>query len=215
MAGSNLDTSSTNQLPGAFSLLKPSWEGVRLNLITFFELAATPLLFSILASVVNHGKVTGLGEALGALGDIIAVIFAPALVITQLKSVRQEKIDFSDAIKQGLHFLWRYLGLALCMVVVIGIGLILFIVPGLFMLRRYFLAPFYLIDRDMKVFDAMRASAADSKQFSAAVWGLIGVEILFALLSIVLVGIVLVVMYYCASAIRYTEIKKLTTRKKA
>ncbi|HUD10112.1 MAG TPA: YciC family protein [Candidatus Saccharimonadales bacterium] len=198
--------------PGAFSLLMPSWEGVKLNIITFIELAFIPVLFSLLGSIVNHGSSTTTGTILQITADIVSAIFAPALIVTQLKSARRQTIDFSEALKTGLRFLWRLIGLTICLAVIIGIGFVLFIVPGFFMLRRYFLAPYYLVDRDMKVFDAMKTCAADSKRFSSAVWGLIGVEILFVLLSFVFIGIIFIFMYYCASAIRYNEIKSAAKR---
>jgi len=203
----------SNELPGAFSLFRPSLNAIMVNLVTLIELVAVPLLVVGLGGVLkNHG-----GSVITPFGEILALVLAPAAYLTQLMSVQNKKIDFTKAIKESMHYFWRLIGLAICVGVVVGIGFILLIVPGLIMLRRYILSPYYLLDRDMKIFDAMRASAAESKQFSGAIWGLIGVEILISLASAVIsillgplsaVGFLVYYTYYCAPAIRYLEIKR-------
>lgn len=195
-------------LPSAFKLFSPSWKAVQLNIVTFIELILIPVMVSLVFSVLSRSRSASL--TLGLVSDVIAFLFAPALIITQLKSIRGQTIDLSQALQEGLRFFWRYLGLIICMGFVIIIGLVLFIVPGLIMLRRYFLAPYYLIDKDLGIFEAMRMSAADSKPVSGAVWGVIGVSVLFGLLVFFLVGILLSVMYYCAPALRYQQIAKAT-----
>ena len=84
------------------------------------------------------------------------------------------------------------------------------------MLRRYLLSPYYLIDKNLKIFDAMKASAKDSVPFSSAIFGLIGVFILLVLAAAVIqalfgaAGVIAVIAYYayyCAPAVRYQEIK--------
>jgi uncharacterized membrane protein len=97
------------------------------------------------------------------------------------------------------------------MSLIIGVGFLLLIVPGLFLLRRYILAPYFLVDKELSINEALNQSAAFSKKYSGAVWGLIGVTILISLLGIipVLGGIasaILGIAYYCAPALRYKEV---------
>jgi hypothetical protein len=208
----------SKELPGAFSLFQPSWEAIQVNLVTFIELVLVPLLFVLVGSIIKHAT----GAFLESVGEILAILFSPGIYLTQLKSVRKNTVDFSQAVKEGLHYFWRFFGLVICMFVIIGIGFLLLIVPGFFMLRRYILAPYYLLDRDMKIFDAMKASAEDSKEFSMAIWGLIGVEVLLGAVLVILqallgwiyiVGLVFYYIYYCAPAVRYFEIKNATKTK--
>ena len=206
-------TKQAQELPGAFELFKPSWQAIKLNAITFIELIVVPFMVSLIGLIFDHSRtVVGSRIAFQAIGDIVGLLLGPAVVVTQLASVRGKQIDFWPAVRKGLHFFWRYVLLGICMVVVIGIGFVLLIVPGFFMLRRYILAPYYLIDQDLKVLDAMKKSAEQSKQFSMAVWGLLGVELLFVALTFVLVGVVLTLMYYCAPALRYYQIKAAAKR---
>src|SRR5665213_1562316 len=191
----------SNELPGAFSLFNPSMKAVSLNLITLIELVLIPVLVVTLGELMKHAG----GRAITSVGEILSLLLAPAAYITQLRSARGKTIDFTEAVKESLHYFWRMVGLGIVLFVVIGIGFILLIVPGLFLLRRYILSPFYLIDRDMKVFDAMRASATDSRTFSVAIWGLIGVQVLLAVVTAIfsillgplsIVGLALYYIYY-------------------
>lgn len=202
----------SSELPGAFSLFNPSIKAVMLNIITLIELVLIPVLIVTIGGLLKHTT----GGILTAIGEILSLLLAPAAYLTQLRSAQGKTIDFSEAVKKSLHYFWRMVGLGIAMIVIIGIGFILLIVPGLFLLRRYILSPYYLLDRDMKVFDAMKASAADSKTFSGAIWGLIGVETLVAVASAIvsvllgplaIIGVVIYYMYYCAPAIRYLQIK--------
>ena len=80
------------------------------------------------------------------------------------------------------------------------------------MLRRYYLAPYFLVDHDLDVFEAMRQSAAGSKKFSGPIWGLIGVDLLMGILGIVPVVKIFVsipqALYSFAPAKRYDELQK-------
>ena len=209
-----------SELPGAFSLFNPSMKAISINIITLIELVLIPVLVVTLGELVKHAG----GRAITSVGEIMSLLLAPAAYITQLRSAQTKTIDFTEAIKESLHYFWRMVGLGIVLVIIIGSGFILLIVPGLFLLRRYILSPFYLIDQDMKVFDAMRASAADSKTFSMAIWGLIGVQALLALVSAILsillgplsiIGLLLYYIYYCAPAIRYLQIKHAVKPKTA
>jgi hypothetical protein len=211
-----------SKLPSAFSLFKPSWAAVKLNIVTFILLALIPavLYFAIAALVLSMDK-----NSTGSLGSgaitafaivglivlLLATIFGPAIAYIQLKSVSGTKVTIGEALKSGLHFALRFLGLYIIMGLVIGIGFLLLIVPGLFMLRRYILAPYFLIDKDLGIMEAMNQSAEASKKYSSALWGLIGVSILISLPGIIpvigaLASAILGIAYYCAPAVRYKEV---------
>ena len=203
----------SSELPGAFSLFKPSINAITLNLVTLIELILVPFLIVTLGDIIGHG-----GLFLTFVGEILVIFLAPAAYLAQLRSSQGKTIDFTQAVKQSLHYFWRMIGLWIVLAIVIGVGFLLLIVPGLFMIRRYILSPYYLLDRDMKIFDAMKASATDSKTFSGAIWGLIGVDFLLAVVLLVLtallgarleiVGLLVYYTYYCAPSIRYLQIKR-------
>lgn len=111
---------------------------------------------------------------------------------------------------------WRMLGLYILVGLFIFVGLILLIIPGLIMIRRYFLAPYVMLDKRPKsIMEAMEISARMSKPYSGSIWGIIGVMFLIGLISIIpvigwLASFFLGVAYSVAPALRYQELKNLT-----
>ncbi len=118
---------------------------------------------------------------------------------------------------------WRMLGLYLVMALYIVVGLILLVVPGLIMIRRYFLAPYVMLDRKCSIKEAMELSAAMSKPsgsgdwaiYSRGIWGIIGVMLLISLIHKIpligtLVAFVVGMLYSVAPALRYQELKKIS-----
>lgn len=216
----NLNTDN-KKLPSAFKLFQPSKDAVVRNIWTFIGLALIPSVPVLL----TMGGGSSLGEestaALGLLGVgtllamVLGLLLFPAISLTQLRAAEGKKIAFLDAVKAGLPYLWRIVGLAILTGLVILVGFLLLIVPGFIMIRRYILAPYYLIDHNLGVGEAMRRSAADSVKFSGAIWGVIGVSILCALPGVVpvlgqLISTVLGLLYSVAPALRYLEIKAAT-----
>jgi uncharacterized membrane protein len=109
---------------------------------------------------------------------------------------------------------WRLLGLYVVMGLIILVGLILFIIPGLILIRRYFLAPYVMIDKKVSIREALDHSAALSKLNAGSIWGIIGVMILIGMVNIIpiiggLASFVLGSLYSVAPALRYQELKKL------
>ena len=107
----------------------------------------------------------------------------------------------------------RMLGLYLLIALYVIGGLIFFIVPGFIMLRRYFMAPYVMLETKCGIKDAMERSAELTKPFSGAVWGVIGVMVLFAMLNAIpyigwLISFALSCAYSVAPAMRYQELKR-------
>ncbi|HET7320090.1 MAG TPA: YciC family protein [Candidatus Saccharimonadales bacterium] len=215
----------TNKLPSAFALFKPSWEAVKLNLVTFIALSvlSAALYFIIVAMLFGTGALSrnptgslGAGAATAfAVGGVVGLVWmaliGPALVYLQVKSANGVKVGVSDALKNGLNFAIRFLGLSIVMGLIIFVGFLLLIVPGFYMLRRYILAPYFLVDKDLGINEAMNQSAEVSKKYSGALWGLIGVTFLIGLPGIIpvlgsIISAILGIAYYCAPAVRYKEV---------
>jgi len=207
------------KLPSAFSLFAPSQRAVSHNLLAFCGLILAPSLLADIwntAFMSNHFRtqhVAPLG-VFGVLFFLYEICVIAALPYIQLKSARGEKVGFMQAINGGRPYFWRLIGLYIIMTAIIVIGLVLFIVPGIIMIRRYFLANYFLVDRNLGIQEAMRQSAAATKGRSGAVWGIIGVQILLAGVSIVpilgrFISTVIALFYSVAPAMRYEQLKDL------
>jgi uncharacterized membrane protein len=194
------------------------------NFSALIRLVAIPILIVVAMYIISliiaaRGGAPTTSVSIIELGLILAsalafAIVTPAIYVLELHSVRGKPITYQQALKQSWPKFWRYYGTSISASFIILGGFILLIVPGFFMIRRYILAPFYVVDRDVRVREALRQSAEDSKRYSGAVWGLVGVQILISLVSIIpflgsVIGIVAQVVYYFAPGVRYTEISAL------
>lgn len=212
----------TQQFLGAFDLFKPSLAGILLNIKTFLTLIAVgiapfvlavPLFF--ISSAVDSEAVE---IAVGIIGGLAAIaglalllMTGPGLFVTQLSSVRGHVIAPKTAFKQGLKHFWRFYGTTILQNIIFFVSLIALIVPYFFALRRYTLAQYYVIDKNMGVMEALRTSANDSITYKSPMWGLVGVLILLSIAGAIpyvsVVAIVPTVMYTLAPAVRYSEIQ--------
>jgi hypothetical protein len=220
------------KLPGAFSLFRPSVEALKINIGTIVGLVFSPLLATIpfiillaaFTAAANHSS--SRAGASGVLFLLIillylafiafAMVIGAAIVFATLRSADSEKTSYGESLHAGLHYFWRFMGLGISVSLLVVLGFILFIMPGFFMLKRYFLAPYYLIDRNMGIAEAMKQSAEDTKKYGG-VWGILGVNVLLGALTIIpFVGWIFSfassVLYACAPAIRYKELQKLATQ---
>lgn len=214
------------EVPSAFDLFKPSWEGVKLNLAELIMVFLAPLAVLALyfliavaaAGITSNGDINGFGIALLAIGVVAAVVYAvllgPAIVHIQLQGARMQKVTYEALWATSKKFWWRYLILSLAVGLTILIGFILLIVPGVIFLRRYFLSQYALIDQDLGIGASMKRSNQLSSGRAMSIFGIIGVDILISLANVVpliggIITFLLQIIYFCAPAIRYEQLKSL------
>jgi uncharacterized membrane protein len=207
-------TASHHQVPTAWGLFKPSYEALLFNLPTFIALAVMVAAAFIAVGLITHfvhlAIVSG-GAVLVAL--VFAVIVQAGLVVSELKSVRRTKISASEALNQGMYFAPRLLGLEIIFGLMTVIGLILLIVPGVIVINRYFLSQFHMVDQDLGIVDALKASAAESKGYAWKIWGVLAMVLLISLTRVIpyigmIITIVLSILYICAQAQLYESIRE-------
>jgi uncharacterized membrane protein len=226
-----------NQPVSAFDLFPKSAQIVQNNLTPFLILNLIPFLSSLgylrggsrIDNSSNRfsgiGSISGLpGYALGAFVGFGIILFLLVIAVSLIVSAMKYGLQFESAKgkKPGLEQLWPYakkywlrlFGLLIVTAIFVFFGFILLIIPGLIAIRRYFLAPYLMLDKDLSIKEAMKQSAALSKQHSGAVWGVIGVMFLISLPSVIpfigwVISFILTLLYSVAPALRYQELKKL------
>jgi hypothetical protein len=225
------------QLTGAFELFSKSSSLVQSNLGTFAIVYLLPLLTNLATlrrnwgdAAQNHdfsffngfsnlpgyavGPFIGLGIAFALLVFVVWLIINAMTVGLQVETAQTKKPKLDDLWPYAKKYWLRLFGLSLLTALFVFAGLILLIIPGLIMIRRYFLAPYVLVDQDTGIWEAMNKSAAMSKPYSGYIWSIIGVGVLISLPSIIpvfgwAITFVLSVLYSVAPALRYQELKKI------
>jgi len=224
------------ELTGAFELFSKSSALVQKNIPTFAVVYLLPFLINLASlrrtwggsdsSISSFGLFSGLsslsGGTLFGFGLIAGIlVFAVWLVVNALtigllsETAKGKKPRLDDLWVFARKFWWKLFVMSFLIAIMTIGGLILLIVPGLIVIRRYFLAPYVLVDQDVGILEAMRRSAAISKPHSGYIWSIIFVSVLLGLPSIIpLVGwaisFILAVLYSTAPALRYQELKHIS-----
>jgi len=214
--------SSAPLITPSFSLLKPSMSALNLNLGVFLSLYLIPFALLIPAYIIVAVATSSGGNGSSAVGGValailvlfviaIEVIFMPALYLTQIKSVRGETVGLKEMVKAGLPFVGRYILVSLMTATIVVVGLLLLIVPGIIWLRMFWFAPYHMLDKNLSPVEAMKQSRAASKPYKGSIYGIMGVFLLYGLISIIpligsLISSILQILYICAPAKRYDEI---------
>lgn len=168
----------------------------------------------------------GLGTLLGFVG-VVALLFAAVnffllvmYFVLQVKSSAGKKPGIGELFNEAVkNWLWlRYIGLVLLGGLILVVGFLLLIVPGIIAYGRLAMSPYLLYDKNLGVIDAIKQSNELGKSFTGKVWGAIGVTFLVAIgaaiLGIIplvgsLLGSALVIVYSLVLPLRYQQLKNL------
>lgn len=200
--------------PGAFGLFKVSRNGVRKNigplLILIVGIYAVSIALSIILNLM-FGKVAS--QIINQLlSFVISIFFAIAFVRITLASARQKRLELNDSVKISGELFWKMALLELLTLATVVGGFILLIVPGVIFACRLSMAQYYLVDKNLDVMDAYKASWRATKGNIGKVLGIFGVAVLMALPTLTIIGIIatayLLFMYSAANALLYVYLSK-------
>lgn len=232
-----MSTAKHNEPTSAFALFAKSKEAVQKNLNVFLILYVVPLLFTLISMrrpgrmerreeifngtnpFVNFppnaiAALIGLGAIFVVIGIVLGALYQAMVTSLEFKAVTSKDIKLGALWNMAKKYALRLFLFSVLYAILIGLGLVLFIVPGIIVIRRYYLAPYAMIDKDLSIGDAMRFSADISKPHAMSVWSVIGVTFLIGLTGAVpifggIISLALSMLYSVAPALRYMELKKL------
>jgi hypothetical protein len=193
--------------PGGFGIYKYSKQAVMRNLGTIILLIALTIVFSGVLSIFIHNK-----PADNLVSWIVGAFASGATAYTYLASLRGNKVEVSEAMSKGWHYLINMLLLNLLIGLALIGSLLLFIIPFFFVFPRLLLTEYFLVDKNLDPVEAFKASWQATKGQMGKVLGVVGVGFLMVLLMVTIIGIPLalyfLVMYSAAFAVLYEWINK-------
>lgn len=223
------------ELTPSFSLFTKSKNLIMANVNTYGLIYLLPFLMGLFSTIRSSrmdrlegvtagsygidisGAAFGFGLLFGLAMIILYVLVSLASYALNYQTSVGEKPTISELWPVVQKYGWRLIGLFFAIGFMVLFGLIALVVPGLIFLRRYYLAPYVMLDKDLSIGAAMKESARISKPHSGSVWSLIGVSIVLSLPGVIpvfgwLVSFVLTTLYAVAPALRYQELKKLAPK---
>lgn len=233
---SSVHPENQQTLTPSWSLLPKSIELVKTYFVPLLYVSILPSLLITLSMTYSHGRTVqtanghtmtsyGVFGTLGhnplsitlfAIGMLWSVLSIAAKVYVQLRAVEGKSVGVAQSFRKSAKYILPLIGLTLVTLLIISIGFLLLIVPGFIFLRRYYLAPYYLVDRNVTIREALRLSAAESKPAAGYIWGLFGVMFVLSLVGLFIgsiplgIGAVLTTFislsYAFGPALRYKEL---------
>lgn len=209
-------------LATSWSLVSPSVDLLKQNLWPTIYLSFLPALVLTAGLVVMQSGQTAnvpdremAGRIILILAAVWAIVTYPAFTYLQARAIHGDRPTVMESFRKGLPRLLPLILMSLLAGLLIVLGLIALIIPGLILIRGFMLAPYYVVDKGMGPVEALKQSYKDSTPVSAFIWGVIGVELAFALVgglfaAIPVIGQLIALAfsypYIFAPALRYGEI---------
>lgn len=127
-----------------------------------------------------------------------------------LKAARSEKIEIKDMFAVFQRNYWNAVIAGILVAVIIGIGIVMLIVPGIIFACRLAFVPYLVIDRKMEAMDALKTSWDMTRGYGWEIFGMAMLAIPVALLGILCIGvgvIVSVMLISTAFAVMYHAVE--------
>lgn len=193
--------SAFDLVPKSYELVKKHWKLFAIaNVLSIASGLATlvkgsPEATNDQAAIFESLSGTGIGSGyqIGALIGVGAIALVITLLIVafsvflyalqtslELRASKNETPSLDTLIEDAKRTWLNQFIVAFLSGVIIVIGLILLIVPGIIAIHRLIFAPYLLIQNNLSPIDALKASNELAKKNSGKVWGLLGVLVLTA-----------------------------------
>lgn len=206
-----------------FRLWRACWNALKLNLHTFMVIALTPLvLIMLLMALVfmpwlMNGEFSVINivssSVLGLLLLLSGIFLFPAMIITQLESVQGRIVDFKHIMKRSFRISLPLLGMMLLIMLIVLVGFVLVIVPGLLAIFFLTLAAYVYVDQQKGIKAAIKECYRITKANWRLVFAMYVVNFIISFVGIVpviggLANIILSIIYFCLPAVIYLQIKR-------
>lgn len=188
-------------------------KGWNLIFTTFVELLVVTLVYAVIQIPTNgfQFKADGFGDFELYMIPIIMLAIGYGVFISGpigysvkwvfLKAVRREKIEIKDMFAVFERNYWNAVIAGLVTTIIIIIGLIMLIVPGIIFACRLAFVPYLVIDEKMEAMEALKASWAMTKGHGWTVFfmGILAFFIVIAGLIVLIFGVLISAMWISAA----------------
>lgn len=226
----------SKDIGSAWSLLGKSYEIVKKNWQMFVFVNLFTILFSLSDLFTKDPKNTSPGAkpqwvtdlqnmdsgqllALGAIGLVIlglCAFFYAMMVSLELKATKGKSPGVNELAADGKKYFLPLLGQLILTLIIVTIGFILLIAPGIFAIMRLIMAPYVLVNENVGVIESLKRSNKLAKANANKVWAVLGVALVVgigtAILSTItfvgaIAALVLSIVWSVIFALRYVQLK--------
>ena len=154
------------------------------------------------------------GDLAGAIFEVLIFAATTFLGMGYLKIAllieKGEKVEFGEIFDQGRYF-WRYFFATILYSLLLGVGFILLVIPGIYFALKYTFVLNLIVDKDMKIGEAFTQSGLMTEGVKWKLLGFWGMAVLVVILGAIALGVGLLVagpVILLASVVVYREVEK-------
>lgn len=176
---------SAESMPGVVELIKQSKDIVMKRSSFFFMIAAVPALIKFVGEVamVMNPLLGILFVVLSIVGSVVGIYAA----IATIKGLADDSMnDWKAAYKKSKGMFWQFVWIAILVAIVVMIGFILLIIPGIYLSVALGFYIFFFVLEGSRGWDAARKSKELVKGYW---WAVLGRWLAFGLIIAIVVGI--------------------------
>lgn len=211
-----------------FAVMNLSFKAVlSINIGTLVALTLLMLLSIVIAIILGSTILLAVGQARGLFlvlalavaGVAWVLVLSVALLYYALQTSRGRQVSLGQSLGVGYKKAAGFFGLSALMTVLVIVGFIALVVPGLILLYWFMLAPYIYIDQDISITAALRQSRGLAKKQPVEMFGILAATGIFALPTMVpLIGFLYQIFYNGAGSValayRYDSAKALGKKSK-
>jgi uncharacterized membrane protein len=172
-----------------------SFELFARRFVPFFGLTVVAYLPSYLVTFLMEPAEGAIGVAAfitGIAGMICAVLASAAVTYGVVQELRGRSFTFSESLAVALRRSLPMIGIGICVGLLVGLGAIFLIIPGLILACVYYVAPQACVVERTGVFASLSRSAALTKGHRWQIFGIVLVLFLASAIVSFVLGLVLI-----------------------
>lgn len=167
------------------SAIKTGWRLTKENRSLLFKVMPTIGVLEIISAISNKEKVATATDVhlvlLSTTTGIASAVLIIGLMVICLKLVKGESASYKDILPKW-HTIWRFAVVSIITGIVTLIGFVLLIIPGIYLMLRFALVKFLIIDKkNVGIMDALHES---SNLTIGVKWELLGLLLVILLINI-------------------------------
>lgn len=140
--------------------LSYGWEKMKTHFLFLWMMLGATFVISILFNILQKGagKETLVGSILGLVAIAVGFIVQMGLIRVYLDLADGKKDELKTLFSQTRLF-WNYFGAVVLYMIVVVLGLILFIIPGIYFGLKYQFYAYLIVDKNLGAIEALKKSA--------------------------------------------------------
>jgi hypothetical protein len=152
----------------------------------------------------DHSVLSVFGVALGAWSALVSIVYGLLVMnpvnygvkYVNLKAARNERVNVGDLFKAFSNY-WNAVLAPVLVGILVGIGFVMLIVPGIILACKFAFTPYLLVDRRMNAIDAMQESwrMTNGHVWTLILMGLMSIPIFIMGLLCFGVGVIVSIMW--------------------